>query len=71
LPCPIFHDRDRQWALFAVFLGDVNPFQGLWAVTAPLPNPCYRFGFLLGAVPELTVYAGRLLAGVLNHPFDG
>src|SRR6266511_2543627 len=53
LSCPVFHDWNRQRALLAVFLGQVNPFQRLWLVSPPPPNPCHCLSFLLGTVPEV------------------
>ena len=63
--------RDRQEALFAVFLGDGEPFQGLWLVVAPLPDADHRCGFLLGGLPAFPLDASRLLAFVLAPPCDG
>ena len=68
---PIVQGRDRQRTLFAVLLGDVDPFQGLRLVLPPLPDPGYRCGFLFGGLPAFAIHARGLLAPILGHSFDG
>jgi hypothetical protein len=68
---PVFPTGNRQRTVFAVGLGEVEPLPGLRLVLPPPPNLGHRCGFLLGAVPEFSLAAGRLLPRVRHPPFDG
>src|SRR5262245_49987661 len=55
LPRPILQYRNREGALGAIFLGDVEAFQRSWVVAAPLTNAVDGSGFRLWRLPEFVV----------------
>src|SRR5262245_21084983 len=71
LSCLVHEGWDRQRALLAVFLGDIDPLQGRGPIAPPSADAHYRARFLLWGVPEFPIHPGRLLARILGHPFDG
>ena len=62
--------RNTERTLFAVFLGDVDASERLWAVV-PLPQRVDRVEFLLWSIPSDLVYSWGILALVLCHSSHG
>ena len=61
LPRPILQRRNREGALGAIFLGNVEAFQRSWAVATPLTNAVDGSGFLLWRIPEFVINPGVFL----------
>ena len=63
--------RERQRALLAILLREIDPCQGCRPITPPSAAARDRLGFLRWGVPEVPIHPGCLLPGLLGHPFDG
>jgi hypothetical protein len=70
LSCPVGQGRERQRALLASLLREIDPCQGCRPITPPSAAARDRLGFLRWGVPEVPIHPECLLPGLLGHPFD-